>query len=129
MFDGCTNLVSVPRLDVGNGTKLTSMFRDCTSLQDLYLYDIKKTIAIGVGTQYGHLLTVDSLIHIINELHPTISTKTLAMGDINIAKLDGLYCKVVDNTNEKLPMVLCESTDEGAMLVGDYITGKGWTYY
>lgn len=128
MFSGCQALISIPRLDVGRNSDFSNMFRNCYVLQDLYLYNIKQSITIGSGISYGHLLTLDSLIHIINELCPTDITQTLTMGGANVEKLNGLYCRIIDETNEKLPMVLCESTDDGAMLVSDYITGKGWAY-
>lgn len=127
MFNGCSALTTVQSINLNNSTSANYMFSACQSLTELYLYNIKTSITIGSGTTYGHLLTLDSLIHTFNELIPGTGL-TLTMGNANIEKITGLYCKVVDITDGKLPMELCVSTDEGAMLVTEYIRGKGWQY-
>ena len=48
------------------------------------------------------------------------------MGGTNLAKIADLYCKVTDDANEKKPMELCESTDEGAMTLTAYAALKNW---
>lgn len=127
MFAYCSNLTRIPRLDVNKGTSFSSTFNSCSKLTDLYLYNIRKSIQIGNGTSWGHLLTVDSLVHTIKELCTVTSTQTLTMGNANLEKIADLYCKIIDDTNEKKPMELCESTDEGAMTLIDYAAEKGWT--
>jgi hypothetical protein len=93
---------------------------------------------VGSGTSYGHLLTVDSLTHLIYELIKQSSSRTLTVGTANLAKLAGVYVKAIDITDEmraeddlideKKPFVVCESTDDGAMLITDYAsTIKNWT--
>jgi hypothetical protein len=52
-------------------------------------------------------------------------------------KLADVYVKVIpitdemraedDLIDEKLPFEVCESTDEGAMLIKDYVLEKNWT--
>ena len=154
MFSNCNSLTSVPQLNTSNGTDFAQMFVNCNSLTEilgvdlikitdsskltgivsscpnltvLNLFNIKTHLTIGSGTTYGHLLTVDSLVGIIRELIKVSSSKTLTMGAENLAKLDGLYCKVIDDTNAKLTMELCESTDEGAMTLEEYALLKKWT--
>ena len=127
MFASCNKLTSIPKLDVLNGTDFSYMFNFCTSLKDLYLYNIRKAIQIGSGTSWGNLLTVDSLVHTIKELCKVTTSTTLTMGSANKEKIANLYCKVIDDTTEKIEMELCESTDEGAMTLEEYAAEKGWT--
>ena len=126
MFKGCSGLTSIPKLDINNTVNVNDMFTNCANLTDLYLYNIRKSLIIGSGTTYGHLLTVDSLVHTLNELCLVTSQQTLIIGTANLEKLSSLYCKIVDNTTEKKPMVLCESTDEGAMTINQYVALKNW---
>lgn len=132
MFYSCRQLETISKLDLNSamggwygGTDY--IFEYCESLKNLYLYNIRASIQIGSGTSWGHLLTVDSLVHTIKELCTVTSTKTLTIGSANLEKISGLYCKITDDTDEKKPMELCESTDEGAMLLTDYAMEKGWT--
>ena len=126
IFYNCTRLTTIPKLDVSSGTNFGNMFTKCGLLKNLYLYNIRKTIQIGSGTSYGHLLTVDSLVHTIKELCTVTSSQTLTIGSANLEKIAGLYCRITDDTNEKKPMELCEGTDEGAMTLTEYATAKGW---
>lgn len=131
MFSGCTSLETVSGLDLGIkypwdwGNRPHSIFYNCKALTNLYLYNIGMTIQIGSGTSYGHLLTVDSLVHTIKELL-TVSSETLTMGSANLEKIANLYCKIIDDTHKKKTMELCESTDEGAITLIDYASEKGW---
>ena len=143
MFQGDSNheyfmkLVSIPELDVRNVTNMHAMFATCKSLTDCYLRNIKVNLQVGSGTSWGHLLTVDSLIHLIYELRDTGSTRTLTVGSANLEKLANVYVRVIDITDEmraeddlideKLPFEVCESTDEGAMLITDYVSAKNWS--
>ena len=136
MFSNCTSLEEVPSLDIRNATPLTSMFYNCKSLMECRLRNIKANLTAGSGNSYGHLLSVDSLIHLIYELRDTGSVKTLAIGNTNLSKIANTYVKIVDITDEmraeddlideKLPFAICESTDDGAMLITDYASEKNW---
>jgi hypothetical protein len=126
MFNICKKLTTVPELDVSNGTSFDNMFRQCKELTNLYLYNIKNTIQIGSGASWGHLLTVESLVHTIKELCTATSSQTLTIGSANLEKIAGLYCRITDATHEKKTMELCESTDEGAMTLSDYASEKNW---
>jgi hypothetical protein len=71
------------------------------------------------------------------ECRKTSSSLTLTVGTANLAKLEGIYVKLIDITDdmraeddlidEKYPFVQCESTDDGAMTIADYMTTKMWT--
>ena len=126
MFFACISLTTIPELNIGNGTNFNNMFQNCSRLTNLTIYNIRKSITIGSGTSWGHLLTVDSLVHTIQELCAASSSQTLTMGSANLEKIANLYCKVIDGSNEKKPMELCESTDEGAMTLTAYANMKNW---
>jgi hypothetical protein len=103
-------------------------------LRDCYLYNFTAnwTFANSIN------LTVESLIHTAQQLRDRSSTTqlTLTLGSTNKAKIANIYVKLIDATEEmianddliesKLPFEVCESTDEGAMLLTDYIFIKNW---
>lgn len=135
-FYNCTALTSIPKLDVRKSTNFTSTFESCKALTDLYIYNVQSNLTIGSGSSYGHLLTLDSLINAIRELRDTGSSKTLTMGKANLEKLVDVYVKTVIITDkmraedefvdEKLPFEVCESADDGATLITDYVLYKNW---
>ena len=137
MFGNCTKLTSVLSFDMRAVTYTSSMFNNCTNLTDCLLNNIKMNLQVGSGTTYGHLLTVESLLHLIKELVNVGSSRTLTIGTANLRKLANTYVKLIDITDEmraedefidqKLPFEVCESTDEGAMLISDYALSKLWT--
>ena len=142
MFSYCSSLNTVPMLDIRSATTTINMFEKCYKLANVYIKNIKTSITIGSGTSYGHLLTMDSLLNLLNETVYTTSAKTLTLGSANLAKFTGEYeyvkktGKYLDlddnettelvNGQTKIPVVWCSSTDEGAMKVADYMTEKGW---
>jgi surface protein len=139
MFYSCSNLITVEGLDlrsVGSGNT-NNMFYYCTKLTNLTLKNIKIDLQIGNGTYWGDLLTVDSLVNTIYELHNVGASRTLTVSTSNLSKLASVYVKTIDITDEmraedefidvKMPFVVCESTDEGAMLITEYATLKSWT--
>lgn len=135
-FRECSSLESIYDVDMRSVTYTYTTFYKCTKLTNLYAYNIKWDLTIGAGTTYGHLLTLDSLIHTIKELRDTGSSKTLTMGTTNLEKLTDVYVKLIpitdemraadDLIDEKLPFEVCESTDDGAMLITDYVGEKNW---
>lgn len=138
MFGDCRILPIIPALDMRLCTSMTSMFNECREVTDIQIRNIKTNLKVSNGTSYGHLLTVDSLIHLIYELRNTGSAKTLTIGSANLEKLANVYVKAVEITDdmraeddlidEKYPFVVCESTDEGATLITDYASDmKMWT--
>lgn len=135
-FYGCGKLATVPPLDMRSASGASGMFANCTNLTNLTLLNISVNLQVGNGTSWGHLLTVDSLVGLCYELRDTGSVKTLTIGSANLAKLASVYVRQIDITDamraeddlidEKLPFERCESTDEGATLIGDYILAKNW---
>lgn len=136
MFSACYSIVTVPSLDARNANDIAGMFTGCRALTECWLRNITSNLTVGSGTQWGHLLTVDSLLHLIKECRDTGSMKTLTVGTANLEKLANIYVKTIDITDEmraeddlideKLPFTVCESTDEGAMLIKDYVFEKNW---
>jgi surface protein len=137
LFNRCSSLTTVPELDIRNVTNAYNMFGDCTSLTECRVRNIQTDIQVSSYNSYGHLLTLDSLIHLIKECRDTGSNKTLTIGTVNMDKIANVYVRTVDITDamraeddlidEKLPFEVCESTDAGAMLITDYIRLKNWT--
>lgn len=137
VFQSCSELETIPALDLRSATTLFQFVDYCKKLTECWIRNIKVNLQVGSGTTWGHLLTVDSLIHLIKELRDTGSTKTLTMGNANLEKIANTYVKTVaitdemraedDLIDEKLPFVVCESTDEGAMLITDYVQLKNWS--
>lgn len=140
MFYGCYNLTTVHQLNMINVTNTSSMFYGCKKLTNLTLLNIKVDLQIGSGTSYGHLLTLDSLINNIKELVNVGASRTLTMGSANLEKIANVYVRrtatgdiptcLSDNSNIDLakgPCEVCESTDEGAMLITAYANSKNWT--
>lgn len=93
---------------------------------------------IGQTTSWGHLLTDESLINTAKELWDLTgaTSQTLTMSTASNARFDAIYVKLVDVTEEmiaedeyvsnKKPCVVCESTDEGAMTLREYVISKNW---
>ena len=134
IFYECTNLTTVPNLDLNKCvTSILSPFGYCKNLTILNLYNIRQNIQIGSGTSWGHLLTLDSLINACKECIKYSSNRTLTMGSANKNKLTNVYVKFTDPTkttiatDEKGDVVVCESTDEGAMTITEYMTLKKWS--
>ncbi len=134
MFNGCKLLTSIPKLDLRNATNVNRIFWLCAELTDLTLKNVK--MSIELSGYWGTKLTIDSLVNTIYELHNVGESRTLTMGNANIEKLASVYVKLINITDDmraeddlidnKLPFVRCESTDEGAMLITEYVGLKNW---
>ena len=135
----CYKLETISSLNMINVRSAGSMFTNCSKLTNLTLLNIKVDLQIGSGTDWGHLLTLESLINTIKELVNVGASKTLTMGSANLEKIANVYVKrtttgdiptcLSDNSNidlAKAPCEVCESTDEGAMTLEDYANLKGW---
>lgn len=132
-FYNCSSLTTIQQLNLINATNTSSMFSRCTNLTNLDLLNIQVNLQIGSGTSWGHLLTIDSLVNTCKECIKQSESRTLTVGTANLEKLANVYVKFVDPTQTTIPVgskgdvVVCESTDAGAMLISDYMTLKLWT--
>ena len=125
-------------LDLYSATNLSHMFMNTYVLKGVTLKNIRKSLQIGSGTSYGHNWLLSYLINAIKELWDNSSgtQQTLTIGSENMKKIEPVYVKLVDVTDEmtaadpyaanKLPCVECDSTDEGAMTLETYAMLKNW---
>ena len=132
MFYGCRNLTTIPQVDISKVTDsyyIYDMFASCKKLTYLKLLNVKSSVQIGSGTDWGHLIEKDCLIQIISELIKQSSgTRTLTMGTANKAKIADTYVKLLeDDGTGKYPFEVCDSTTEGAMTIEAYCNSKNWT--
>ena len=130
-FDSCKSLVSLSTIDLINATYVKDLVYGCENLVNLTIKNIKINLQIG-GTFWSEVLSVESLLNACQECINVNASRTLTVGSANMTKLSSVYVKLtnepeVDSTLPKLPMVQCESTDEGAMLVADYMALKKWS--
>ena len=128
MFSDCSKLTSITQLDTSSATNMNGMFYNCKILEYVKLLNVKIDLQIGSGTSWGHLIQKDCLIQIISELiKPSSGTKKLTIGTANLSKLADTYVKLLeDDGSGKYPFEVCDSTDEGAMLISDYCIYKSW---
>ena len=127
MFGNCYTLTTIPQLNTSKVTNMNSMFKNCLQLKSILMYGMKVKFDISAST----LFEASDLVTILSNCQVLTSSQTLTMGSTNLAKLNGVYVKP---TGVELyegitcnPCVICESTDEGAILATDYFTAKGWT--
>lgn len=139
MFYNCRALMTIPEINAINATSMNSIFYNCTNLTNLTIKNIKINLMLGTGNDsMGSLLTNESLINTIKECWDLTgsTTRTLTMSTLQKNNIANIYVKLVDVTDEMLatdpyannkkPCVVCESTDEGAMLITEYLTSKNW---
>ena len=136
MFFYCTNLTTIPQLDTSAVTNMTDVVYNCVALTDCYLRNIKRSLQVGSGTKWGHLLTLESLLYMIGELVNVGVSRTFTVGSANLAKLADIYVKTIEITDDmraadrlidsKMPFEVCESTDDVAILISDYVLEKNW---
>ena len=140
MFYNSSSITTISQLDMSNVTNnnnTSNMFYNCVQMTNLSIKNIKTNLQVGSGTSYGYLLTVDSLLGLCKELITTTSFKTLTIGSANLNKLANVYVKRITITDEmreedplidqKIPFEVCDSTDEGAVLISNYTKSKKWT--
>lgn len=108
-------------------------------LRVLKIYNIQYSMMLKPsGSSYNDisLLEVESILHTCKECWNTGSSRTLTLGTYNRLKIKDIYVKLIEPTSEmmeedayignKLPFIVCESTDEGAMTVEEYMVLKNW---
>ena len=153
MFNNCTKIKTIPLLDTSNVIYMNSMFNDCSALETIPQLDMIKAssvsktfykcskltnltllnIKVNLDLSQSEKLTLESLINTVKEFINVGSARILTMGTANLSKIASTYVKFTDSsvnsipTNEKGDVVVCESTDTGAMLLSDYALLKNWT--
>ena len=137
-FNECSSLKIVSALDLRNVYSLIAFLGSCYALEEVWVRNIYADLQVGSGATWGHLLTQESLIHLISELilPPNNQTKVLTIGSANLEKLTNVYVRLVEVTDEmrakddlidgKLPFEICGATDEGAIPIIDYANSKRW---
>ena len=134
----CNQLETVETLNLINTTITTNAFSGCSKLTNLKLKNVKISLQIGSRTQYGHLLTDESLINTAQELWNLTgsTTQTLIVSTPSEVRFDAIYVKLITPTSEQIandpyinnkkPCEVCESTSDGAMTLREYVVSKNW---
>lgn len=134
-FNFQRKLITIGTIDFRSASYIGTLLYNNENVQNLTIKNINASIQIDNSSK----LTLDSLINTIKELWDNSSgssVKTLTIGSINKNKLTSVYVKLIDITDEmraedalidnKKPCVVCESTDEGAMTIEEYVVSKNW---
>jgi hypothetical protein len=138
-FRGCENLESIQTIVGEYGISLGAndyTFYNCKKLKHLSIKNINCNLKVGDGTpgsdyEWGHQLTFTSLFNLCKECIDCGHRNVLKVGKTNMNKLSNTYVKLTGAAEEnesypKLPMQQCSSTEEGAMLLTDYMRSKNW---
>lgn len=138
-FANCSSLKTIPELDIRNVARLDYAFMGCSALETCLIKNIKLEDGNGeINFSECPNLTKETLIHIIKELRivDVTSYRSIYLATTTLAKLADVYVKTItitdemraedDLIDEKLPFEVCESTDDGAMLITNYVTNKNW---
>lgn len=84
----CSNLTDIPYLDLSSATHLYSAFYGCRNLVNLGGFG---AITVNIDLSDSTLLTVDSIVHIINQAADLtalgITGRTMTFGNTNLNKL------------------------------------------
>ena len=138
MFGQCTNLKKIDFIiNMNKCGGASNIFNGCGVLEEFVMDNLKVAITIA-GSNYGTNYTLDTLISVIRGAWVAVTSKTLTMGATNIAKLQNVYVRLVEVTDDmkaqdpyitnKAPFEICQSTDVGAMTIIEYFTTqKNWT--
>lgn len=135
-FANCYALETLVIDVIKSSSTFSSTFSNLSNLKNVTIKNIKKNLQLYNSPN----LTIDSVIGIFKELWDFSSgttTYTLSLKTVNTELIANTYVKLVEATDEmiaedpniasKKPCVVCESTDEGAMLITEYATSKNWT--
>lgn len=103
---------------------------------NIKLFNIGVNLLLGQTGKFGDMLTYESIIHTIRQLINVGSSRILTIGTINKRKIADTYVKLIEITADMLdedefvakkkPFAICESTDEGAMTIDEYVALKNW---
>lgn len=140
MFRECRVLEDIiGSIDMLNVTKTIQMFDSTKALKNFTLKNIKTNLEIGYLRGYwGDLLTDETLINTAKELWDLTgaTSQTLKVSYPSDERFDQIYVKLITPTeeqiaedqyiNNKKPCEVCESTDDGAMTLREYVVSKNW---
>lgn len=134
MFQNCMELTTITKLDMNSVTATSYMLSNCKKLTNLVLLNIKVNLQVGSGSNWGHLLTLDSLIGLCKECIYVGEARTLTIGSANLDKLTGkVFLKFKDPSvgeialGEKGDVELCEASTTSSFSISDYMAMKNWT--
>lgn len=143
MFSGCKKLETIngviDGLRCNFASSLNDIFYNCMNLKNVTLKNIKVSIKIGHSGNYGTLLTNESVINTIKELWDLTgsTSQTLTLSTDSKNNIANIYVKLITPTAEQIeadpyierkkPCEVCESTDDGAMLITEYLISKNWS--
>lgn len=129
-------------LEFEEGSKLISCNENIFTLAtftNLILRNI--TFNIRIDYEHGLQMTDESLINTFKELWDNTDnklgdTRTLKLTSDYSTRADNIYVKVIEVTDEmlesdeyisnKIPIEVCDSSDEGAMTLKEYGISKNW---
>lgn len=137
MFYNCTALktLDLSSFDMGKFNDTTSLFYGCSALEDVTLKNIKFSLRFYQSPK----LSNETLINIFKELWDLTgsTSQTLSLSSKSKTNIANIYVKLIEVTDEmiandpyitnKKPCVVCESTDEGAMTLTEYMILKNWS--
>lgn len=131
MFSDCVKLETINMINMVNVDTANGFLINCKNIKNLIIKNLKIGLQVGSGSSWGYKISLDSLIGLCQECVNVNASRTLTVGSVNITKLANVYVKLTnqpeeDETLPKLPMVQCESTDEGAMTISQYMALKNW---
>ncbi len=138
-FSNCTSISTIKTLDFLNTTSIdNTTFAYCRELKNLIIKNIK----LNLNLQHCLKLTNASLLNIAQELWDNTDqalggTRTITLHANSKINIQNIYVKLITPTpeqetedpyiNNKKPCIECESTEEGAMTLEEYIISKGWS--
>lgn len=155
-ISGCPKLKRVAPLDTSKATNLAYFssgsyaieeyqgldMRSCTRIFGFEYKNLKKAVikniktGLQIGNSYTNGLSTENLISLISELLTAETAQNFTIGSVYLGKLANVYVRLIEITDEmrekddlideKLPFEVCESTDDGAMLITSYVNFKNW---
>lgn len=127
MFRNDNKLTTIPAYDLRNAIDLSNMLDGCAALKSLSIFGMKTSLYLAGCVN----LPAEEIVKFGSNCQVITITRGITLGTTLLAKVENIYVK---KTGVELyvgitcdPCVICESTDEGAMLFTDYMNEKGWT--
>lgn len=134
LFYWCTSLETVVLSGISSFLySTTDMFEGCENLTNLTIDTINSNLKVGSGESWGTKLTLDSLINICQACVHQSDTNKLTVSDPSWEKLSSVYVRFIDPSITEIPVgekgevEVCNSTDDRAMTISDYMTLKNWS--